>query len=29
MGLAQLLGGGPQQGVVVSIQLAAAFHHEL
>lgn len=29
MGLVQLLGGGPQQGVVVSIQLAAAFHHEL
>ena len=29
MRLAQLLGGGPQQGVVVSIQLAAALEHEL
>jgi hypothetical protein len=29
MGLAQFLGGGPQQGIVVSIELVAALEHEL
>ena len=29
MGLAQFLGGGPQQGIVVAIELVAALEHEL